>query len=186
MQKLDAVSELIGCHRRALACSVAACVQDWRRAQARKPFPWESRWHCRGCVEGAARAGVSAAQAVAVRQIDSVLHTCTRCHRQAERLIRQRFCLSCYNRELELQKGRNGKGTSPVVLQARYPLHIWRLRFRPASLSGDWQWQRPVERAVDTLEAMLTLIHQERTLLTFARSIPDFSSSRQLGLWGGL
>lgn len=171
----------IECAPRALTCSVETCARDWQRAQARKPFPWESRWHCRACAEGAVRAGQPVAQAVEVGQLDEVLHTCTRCHQRANRIVR-RFCLSCYNRERELQTGRNGKGAPPTLLQVRYPVHTGRLRFRDAH--GCWQWRRPVDRVVDTLEAMLTLMRQERALLTFARTVPD--GTRQLALWGGL
>lgn len=177
----DSEIRVIECAPRSLTCSVEACVQDWRRAQARKPFPWESRWHCRTCAEGAVRAGQPVAQAVEVGQLDGVLHTCARCHRRTDRIVR-RFCLSCYNRERELQTGRNGKGSPPVMLQARLPARIWRLRFRDAH--GGWQWQRPVDRAVDALEAMFALMRQERALLTFARAVPD--GTRQQTLWGGV
>ena len=173
--------EMIECAPRALTCSVEACARDWQRAQARKPFPWESRWHCRGCAEGAARAGQPVARGLEVGRLDGVLHTCTRCHRRTDRIV-QRFCLSCYNRERELQTGRNGKGSTPVLLQARYPVRTWRLRFRDAH--GGWQWRQPVDRVVDALEAMFVLMRQERALLTFARVVPD--GTDQFALWGGL
>ncbi len=172
----------IWCVSRQLSCRAEACVADWQKAQRIKPAPWESRWHCRGCTDGAARAGVSAERALQAQQLDRLLHYCVRCHSPAERIVKG-FCLSCYNRERELITGKNRKGTFPVLLHARYPVRAWQLRFRNATVpSGSWQW--PAHRAADALEAMLTLIRQQRTLLLFAR--PVGSGPRQLSLWGGL
>jgi hypothetical protein len=52
------------------------------------------------------------------RWFDSMV--CPRCGRGTMRMIGNRRCVSCYNRERELKAGRNAKGTAPVNLR---PLH---------------------------------------------------------------
>lgn len=39
---------------------------------------------------------------------------CARCHKPSVRLIKKLHCPSCYNRELEVIKGKNAKGAPPV------------------------------------------------------------------------
>ena len=174
----------IHCERRALTCSSVACVQDWQRAQFCKPSPWESRWHCRNCLDGAQRAGHSLRQAAALTQLDAISHVCSRCRKQSTRLVKH-FCLSCYNRDLELRKGRNGKGTTPTVLRKRYPLFgQWALRTHTAF---GWQWGQLVDRAaVDAVEALIVLARQHHAPLLFARSVPICSAAWQRSFWGGL
>lgn len=164
--------------------SSAACAADWLRAQVQKPFPWESRWFCRTCLLGAARAGKDAAAAERTAQVDAVKSICVRCHKPCDRMLHNRYCVSCYNRQRELAVGLNGKGSAPVVLRERYPLHQVAVRVRRASAPG-WDWTRPVDRVADTLEAMLVSLRARSQPLYFARPVA-VTVTAQFHFWGGV
>ena len=40
-------------------------------------------------------------------------HACARCERVGQRIIQGRLCVSCFNRQLELERGRDRKGNAP-------------------------------------------------------------------------
>lgn len=75
--------------------------------------------HCNGCAVGAGHAGDTAVVSSGV--YGSKL--CPRCHRSASRIVRG-LCVSCLNRQYEVEKGRNAKGTRPVKLPALGPCHL--------------------------------------------------------------
>jgi hypothetical protein len=100
--------------------TVAGCSRLWKSAQQRRPEPWEGRWHCRRCPIGAANAGAQV-EPVALGGEDWRL-VCSRCLRQADRLIRNRHCVSCYNREREVKVGRNSKGSTPRLTGHFHPV----------------------------------------------------------------
>lgn len=175
--------DTIHCPRRLLWQSSAACVEDWKRAQAKRPMPWESRWHCRGCVDGSMRAGRGTTAAERVQMLDGVRGICIRCHRPTPRIVQNRFCISCYNRNRELLAGRNGKGGFPSVLSARYHLHTLPVIYRALSKSL-WEWRRPVEMVCDPVEALLWLLRQSGQPLLVGRGTP--AMGRQLSFWGGV
>lgn len=72
--------------------------------------------HCNGCKVGAEHAGD--VQTPSSRICGSKL--CPRCHRPASRIVRN-LCVSCLNRQYEIEKGRNAKGTRPVNLPTLRP-----------------------------------------------------------------
>jgi hypothetical protein len=72
---------------------------------------------CRGCAIGATHAG---ATVVKYSWLYGAVF-CPRCDAGGARMIGSRVCVSCYNREGELKKGKNGRGNCPVELQARAP-----------------------------------------------------------------
>jgi len=174
----------VACSARALTLSAAACVADWRLAQAVKPAPWQSRYHCRGCTLGAVQSGQPADTAVRVAQLDEVRRVCVRCHQPTRKILHGRFCVPCYNRDRELARGKNGRGTAPVVLRERYPLHTVEIRYRPLG-GGAWTHDRPVGRVADALEAMLVLLRRESASLLFARPVAH-TASAQMHFWGGV
>ena len=91
----------------------AGCARLWTSAQTDPPKSWEGRAKCTLCPIGARHAGgqvVATAEAVqAMRPI------CPRCDRASDRLTRDRFCVSCYNRHLECVRGSNAKGNRPAL-----------------------------------------------------------------------
>lgn len=72
---------------------------------------------CRGCPIGAAHAGE---RFVRYSRWYGV-QFCPRCHTGGLRMIGNRTCVSCYNRNREVKAGRNGRGNKPVELLTRAP-----------------------------------------------------------------
>jgi hypothetical protein len=89
-------------------------------------MPWEGRAHCVGCPVGAVNAGERIEDATAARYEAALRKFCPRCSRPASRLINGRFCVSCYNRDREVARGRNCKGNPPKVVAARlHAVELW-------------------------------------------------------------
>lgn len=103
--------KMFRCDRRSMTLSVPACASLWRSAQAKRPEPWEGKFACRTCPVGAQHAGCAMPQEV--EATEALRLVCPRCERDASRLIRSRLCISCYNREQEVIRGRNAKGGTP-------------------------------------------------------------------------
>lgn len=76
---------------------------------------------------------------------------------------------------------RNRKGSAPVLVRARWSPHAILLRYGERDR---WEWQKPVERATDVLEAMWVILRTEKMAVTFARAVAF--APRQLSLWGGV
>ena len=111
-----AYSAFPGCQRRFFRCvaysatlSREACRDRFLRAQDAKDDQLEPVVHCRTCAIGAAHAGRSVTFYSA--HYRSII--CPRCGKGTTRMIGNRRCVSCYNREREWKSGRNAKGTVP-------------------------------------------------------------------------
>ena len=105
------------CERRELTLTHRGCGRLWEAAQAKhaakKLQPWEGIVTCRTCPVGARNAG---RQAEAVFVPAAILAAyCPRCSRPASRLINERLCVSCYNRDREALVGRDAKGNRPAL-----------------------------------------------------------------------
>jgi hypothetical protein len=96
--------EYFRCERLRGSLSVASCAQRWRTAKDPKN---EVYGMCRGCPIGAAHAGQVCDNPEQGRKV------CVRCDEPTTRLIHGLYCPSCINRQYEVEKGRNGKGTAP-------------------------------------------------------------------------
>jgi hypothetical protein len=109
--------ELVTCDRRPLRLTEAACARFWLSSNPVSPPVWEGRVACHGCPAGAARAGGTVDPFQAIRER---LHpVCPRCRKAASRIINDRLCVSCYNRDAEVRRGYNRKGQPPVRTIAR-------------------------------------------------------------------
>jgi hypothetical protein len=102
------------CEKLRATLPVEHCGMMWKQANHKKD---ERRWACRCCPIGAVHAGETAAS---LSPFKGAL-ICGRCHRPASRLVGKHLCVSCKNREYELLKGRNAKGSAPVKLKALVP-----------------------------------------------------------------
>ena len=109
--------QLVDCARVKLRLTESACVRFWFSANPVQPPAWQGRNACYSCSAGAARAGVTLNQMQAAR--DGLSHVCGRCLRTSSRMVRGTLCVSCYNREREVARGRNAKGRPPVQVAAR-------------------------------------------------------------------
>lgn len=88
-----------------LTLSVASCASQFVAAQGRE---WRERLpHCVSCPIGAKNAGMEVGSPFQQRK------ACVRCGDGSGRIVMQRFCMSCYNREREWRLGANAKGGAP-------------------------------------------------------------------------
>jgi hypothetical protein len=97
------------CTRLHAGLSTVACNGMWRAANQQRSERYTA---CRSCFVGATHAGVSNA----TRSPISGALVCARCARGATRLINKMHCVSCYNRQRELIRGRNARGMVPTKL----------------------------------------------------------------------
>lgn len=98
--------------------TMKGCGQRWREAQVATGEAADRVQACRGCSIGALHAGFRPIRYSAWFGVQ----ICPRCGTGGLRMIGNRRCVSCYNRERELREGRNARGNAPVELMQR-PLH---------------------------------------------------------------
>ena len=156
------------CERQRATLSTEACASNWREGNHENA---ESRMGCRNCPIGAVHAGEALASMSAFKGTP----TCARCHRGAERLIHGMHCVSCYNRQLELMKGRNAKGTAPSRLARLEPRRIWFMAGKEPTVLAR-------ARTVDTIELIVAALRdsQDRVRFAFKAAAPRRA---QLALW---
>lgn len=100
--------------------STNACASQFTVARyARQDEERDTRHYCRNCPTGAKHAGID--DFVPRTQFQESTE-CVRCGNTGRRLIRGCICVSCYNRELEVLKGSNAKGTRPIRCAVVYPM----------------------------------------------------------------
>jgi hypothetical protein len=124
--------EMFDCERLHARMTTAACDRKWAKAnglttdyrgKAYQVQPWESLFQCRGCPIGAGRNGRSIDPVDEGRR--AISKVCPRCLRLTDRMVRvhgdpdKPLCVSCTNRQYELEKGRNAKGGKPEKLRLR-------------------------------------------------------------------
>jgi len=105
--------QVLDCHRLRAALSPDACRDNFTNGKTLA---------CLGCPVGAEFAGRTATPErqhakfrIAGKSRAASISTCLwrrciRCQRPAARLIASAYCPSCWNRTLELRRGRNAKG----------------------------------------------------------------------------
>lgn len=109
------------CDRYQARLSTDACAAMYRDGNRTElGMPGNRLAKCRSCPIGAAHAGETVAIFSALYGTD----ICPRCGKGTTRMIHGRICVSCRNREYELQRGRNAKGTAPVKLRPLFPIVI--------------------------------------------------------------
>jgi hypothetical protein len=102
-----------GCERQFFPCdqqrstiSTEACAANWRKARDLPAGYPGALFPCVGCKVGAAHAGEEVVERSRLFGSD----LCARCRRGGMRVIGGKLCVSCWNRNMEYQKGRNSKG----------------------------------------------------------------------------
>src|SRR6266404_7217461 len=146
-----------GCGRYRAQLLTTACAKRWRQAQAAKGWAAEQIERCRGCPIGAQHSGEKIVRYSTL--FDSPI--CPRCGRgSARRLVGGTRCISCYNRERELVRGRNRKGTRPTMA----PLYARTVRY--AVEGGDVQ-DLTIPHSRDLTELMMSALRNERGRLFF-------------------
>lgn len=92
-------SESFYCEKLSATLQVVTCV---------KRFKSGNFITCRGCELGACHAGEK-------KPSIDLSHTCSRCLRTVSRLIYDKLCVSCCNRQLEVYKGADRRGKPPKL-----------------------------------------------------------------------
>jgi hypothetical protein len=143
----------------------ASCSARWKKSNHQSV--------CHACEIGAQHSGKTVISRSAVSEL-----MCARCHTGASRLVRGCLCVSCWNREAEVVKGFNAKGTPPRPHEL-----FWG---RPEGLKSKTVFVHKVavsvvsesavsvskfDRVADTLEAMLSVLRKNGDAM-FMRSAP--------------
>ena len=102
--------------------------------------------------------------------------TCARCHRTSGRLIGRHVCVSCKNREYEVMRGANAKGTAPVKAGRLDPR---RLTF---NANGDLRQVR-MQVSADMDELIVATLRDSRNRVSFAYNSRPPAAVRQARLW---
>jgi hypothetical protein len=105
------------CERMRATISVPQCARLWTDANVENS---ETRRLCRGCPTGAHHAGAHDANLCDIHNVK----ICSRCRKEASRLIFGNLCVSCRNREYEYMRGYNARGTPLTKLKALEPRQI--------------------------------------------------------------
>jgi hypothetical protein len=107
----DCARQFFRCDALRSTLSREACAGNFSGAQNLAEEQVTCRHLCRRCPIGAAHAGVRLMHESPFRGAS----TCPRCGKFSTRIINGTRCVSCYNREREFVRGRNGKGTKPTI-----------------------------------------------------------------------
>lgn len=152
---------------------VRACAERFERAQGATGEALDGVIRCQKCPIGAAHAGRDVTYFSPL--YDS--NICPRCHKFSTRILMDRVCVSCRNRELELEKGVNSKGTRPVKAMS---LARRRVRYAVIGRAGVTQVRTAtLERAIDTTEVVTAVLRKTpgRVMFFWAGSSPLLSEA---------
>lgn len=112
-----AALEVFDCGDQEATLTRRGCAGRWERAQAKRkrrgddPEAWDALGACRTCPLGALHAG----RDPTISSPDYGSDQCPRCGFGTTRMVGNRVCVSCYNREAEYLKGRNARGNRPAI-----------------------------------------------------------------------
>lgn len=140
--------------------SVNACAASYQTAMSPAGLREGRRISCRACPVGAEHAGVPNSVASSSRFLG--VKYCSRCHGEANRLIRGSICVSCYNREREVLIGKNAKGGKPI-----HGKSIGTAIVACVVDSGRKAQVHRMDKVSSRLEAVLSVLRSESTSISF-------------------
>lgn len=142
--------------------TILGCAKRWTRAQDRMSD--ETLEACGRCQLGAHHAG----KPFVLVSPHFGARLCPRCDRGDARMIQGRVCVSCYNREAEVERGRNARGNAPTRARS---IHAVRL-----TLVADNRPRRVDDAAVGLAEVMRRALRNTKGGVAFA---PNYASRTQ-------
>ena len=140
----DYDGQLFECERRDAVLSPNSCAVMWSNANGSKSCPINLT-KCHNCPVGAHHSGCD------VSGSSQQLNLCARCNRPSVRMVRDRICISCANREYEVLRGVNARGCFP---SKHPPLHKISIRYRYGGSVILWGG----ELVTNSVEAMMSVI----------------------------
>jgi hypothetical protein len=116
--------ELFLCEKTQMRLTRPGCARLWVAAndKDRRPREWEGKFACLACPLGARHAEKPISATAPLQEAWRMC--CPRCRRLTLRIIKNRFCPSCYNRAREASSGvmANAKGSPPIkILEKLHP-----------------------------------------------------------------
>lgn len=162
------------CERQKASLSKDGCIQMYSAAKHDVKSYFGSRIKCQGCPIGANHAG-DVSLSKKTNPLYKASH-CPRCHKHATRMVKG-LCVSCLNRQYELEKGRNAKGHAPVKLRE---LHSFFVGFYADEIGFCKKW---VQKATSRIEAIFHILRTQPHGVAFGWSSPR-PPMRQLSLFG--
>lgn len=141
--------------------STKACADRWNEAQDARGYKAQRYERCRTCTIGSFHAGRGAA----IYSSYFEAPFCPRCGAYADRMIGNKLCVSCYNRQREWMIGRNAKGRAPIKMR---PLHRRSVRVSVSSNGA-----KPiikdvsVEHSADLTEVMVNVLRTTKGSVAF-------------------
>jgi hypothetical protein len=150
--------KMFSCEPLRASLSQKGCGIRWFEAQTATGHGGERLEICRSCPIGAAHAGETAVYYSS--RYGSMI--CPACRKGTTRMIKNRVCVSCYNRRREISTGKNGRGNVPVEL-LRKPPHT--VEFIACIDGKPKRVQAP--ECMDMLEAMLRTLRTTKGNISF-------------------
>lgn len=151
---LGAPGQYFHCKPYKSSMSVSSCtgmyIAEKGRQNGRHP-------HCNGCPVGALHAGEALPTSSPMFQSKF----CPRCTQPATRIVRG-VCVSCINRQYEIERGVNAKGSAPSRLRPLLPVAI-----QVASADG-WVQVTSFAKVTSRVEAMLRVLRTNPGEVEFA------------------
>jgi hypothetical protein len=146
------------CDRHAAKLSTESCASMYREGNHTDEGLIGGRLaKCRSCPLGATHAG----EELSIFSRWYGTDICPRCGKGTTRMIQDRICVSCRNREYEMIRGRNAKGTAPVNLRRLYPMILsYTLNGHPR------RYRAPL--ATSILETIVQVLRVTKGKVTFA------------------
>lgn len=174
----DAPGEYFRCDRLSAEFTAASCAKRWKSQQGKEHIGMP----CYRCPIGASHAG----QAVNHAQFQR--RECIRCHTLTSKLVRNLLCVSCFNRQLEVQKGKDRRGKPPRAYERLGQLdpkpkklvciHEFEVRYLPP---GSHTVETYRHQGADRQEAMLAILRRYPQPPTFLPAVPVLGND----LFGG-
>ena len=165
---IDSGIELFRCEKYQATMTRKSCAANWSGVVGKQMRQLERCHHCLGCETGAIHAG----RAHTPKPLTRI---CCRCLRSASRLVDNRICISCYNREREWRAGVNARGTAPI--------HARKIYIIPLEIEVKQQQTIvKVESATKLEVALVTLRRDIQSEIAWVPSMP-FSVPQMVGEW---